>query len=99
MPSSTLAAVSHASTAASSDSKMSFQRITTIGSMPSTNSDATASRTIRSASFSSRWISTQVRPASTAVVQPGERGDELVGRADEHVGDLLGAGSIEASTP
>ena len=34
MPSSTLAAVSQASTAASSDSKMSFQRITTIGSMP-----------------------------------------------------------------
>ena len=88
MPSSTLAAVSHASTAASSDSKMSFQRITTIGSMPSANSDATASRTIRSASFSSRWISTRWAGVA-AVVQPGERGRELVGRADEHVGDLL----------
>jgi len=59
MPSSTLAAVSQASTDASSESKMSFQRITIIGSMPVANSDATASRWSRSASFSSRWISTR----------------------------------------
>ena len=89
MPSSTLAAVSHASTAASSDSKMSFQRITTIGSMPLTNSDATASRTIRSASFSSRWISTRCGPASLPSCSPREGGGELVGGAHEHVGDLL----------
>ena len=37
---------------------MSFQRITTIGSMPLSNSDAMASREIRSPSFSSRLIST-----------------------------------------
>ena len=41
MPSSTLATVSQASTADSSVSKMSFQRITIIGSMPFANSDAT----------------------------------------------------------
>ncbi len=45
--------------AASSDSKMSFQRITTIGSIPATNSDAIASRLSRSPSFSRRWISTR----------------------------------------
>ena len=39
MPSSTFATVSHASTAASSVSKMSFQRITIIGSMPLANRD------------------------------------------------------------
>ena len=37
---------------------MSFQRITTIGSIPCTNSEASASRTLRSPSFSSRLIST-----------------------------------------
>ena len=37
---------------------MSFQRITTIGSIPPSKSDATASRLTRSPSFSSRWIST-----------------------------------------
>ncbi len=60
IPSSTCATVSQASTAASSDSKMSFQRITTIGSMPWTKSDATPSRWRRSPSFSRRWISTRV---------------------------------------
>ena len=38
---------------------MSFQRITTIGSIPLEKSEATASREIRSPSFSSRWISIQ----------------------------------------
>lgn len=45
IPSRTLATVSHASTAASSVSKMSFQRITVMGSMPMANSDVTAERT------------------------------------------------------
>jgi hypothetical protein len=43
----------------SSTANMSFQRITTIGSIPLENSEATASREIRSPSFSSRWISIQ----------------------------------------
>src|SRR6202034_2341582 len=60
MPSITCATVSHASTAASSDSKMSFQRITTIGSAPPpANSEATPSRSSRSPSFSRQWISTR----------------------------------------
>ena len=52
------AAVSVESIASSSRSKMSFQRITIIGSIPVSNSDASASRTMRSPSFSSRLIST-----------------------------------------
>ena len=59
MPSRMCADVSVASIALSSTSKMSFHRITTIGSIPLANSDATASREIRSPSFSSRWISIQ----------------------------------------
>ena len=69
---------------------MSFQRITIIGSMPLANSDATAARTIRSASFSSRWISTRCAASVVAVAQPAQRGDDLLGRAHEHVGHLLG---------
>ena len=45
MPSSTLATRSQASTDSSSVSKMSFQRITTIGSIPWANNCATAVRT------------------------------------------------------
>ena len=52
MPSRMLATRSVASMASSSRSKMSFQRITSIGSMPASNSDASASRTTRSPSFS-----------------------------------------------
>jgi len=59
IPSRICAAVSVASIAFSSTAKMSFQRITTIGSIPLENSEATASREIRSPSFSSRWISIQ----------------------------------------
>ena len=44
MPSSVFATCSQASIASSRRSKMSFQRITTIGSMPASNSDAMASR-------------------------------------------------------
>ena len=58
MPSRMFATRSVASIASSSRSKMSFQRITTIGSIPLSNSDATASRVMRSPSFSSRLIST-----------------------------------------
>jgi hypothetical protein len=54
----TSATRSVASIAPSSRSKTSFQRITTIGSIPVSNSEATASRETRSPSFSSRWIST-----------------------------------------
>ena len=43
MPSSTWATCSQESAAASRDSKMSFQRITTIGSIPATKSEAIAS--------------------------------------------------------
>ena len=58
MPSRMFAALSVASIAASRRSNRSFQRITTIGSMPPSNRDATASRVIRSPSFSSRLTST-----------------------------------------
>ena len=59
MPSMIWAAVSVASIASSSTANMSFQRITTIGSIPFEKSEATASREIRSPSFSRRWISIQ----------------------------------------
>ena len=58
MPSMMLAALSAASMAASRRSKMSFQRITTMGSIPPSNSEATASRVMRSPSFSRRLTST-----------------------------------------
>ncbi len=58
MPSMMFAARSVASIAASRRSNRSFQRITTIGSIPPSNREATASRVIRSPSFSSRLTST-----------------------------------------
>ena len=58
MPSRMFATVSAASIPSSRRSKMSFQRITSIGSMPRSNSDARASRSTRSPSFSRRLIST-----------------------------------------
>ena len=58
MPSRMLATRSVASMASSRRSKMSFQRITTMGSMPVSNSEAIASRVMRSPSFSRRLIST-----------------------------------------
>src|SRR5881628_2057159 len=58
IPSRMYAAVSVESIAFSSRSKMSFQRITTIGSIPDSNSEAISPRTMRSASFSSRLTST-----------------------------------------
>ena len=90
MPSSTWATVSHASTAASSDSKMSFQRITTIGSMPPANSEATPSRCSRSPSFSRRWISTRCGRELGAGAQAAQRLRDLLAGADEHVGELDG---------
>ncbi len=53
----TFAMCSVASIASSRRSKMSFQRMTTIGSIPPSNRDATASRVTRSPSVSRRWIS------------------------------------------
>ena len=88
IPSSTCATVSHASTAASSDSKMSFQRITTIGSMPPANSEATPSRCRRSPSFSRRWISTRCGRELGAGAQAAQRLGDLLAGADEHVGEL-----------
>ena len=58
MPSSVCTAFSVESIASSRRSKMSFQRITIIGSIPWSNSEATASRWMRSPSFSSRLTST-----------------------------------------
>jgi hypothetical protein len=58
MPSRMFAACSVESIASSRRSKMSFQRITSMGSIPRSNSDASASRTTRSPSFSSRLTST-----------------------------------------
>jgi hypothetical protein len=58
IPSRMLATLSVASMAASRRSNRSFQRITTIGSMPPSNREATASRVMRSPSFSSRLTST-----------------------------------------
>ena len=67
---------------------MSRQRITTIGSVPLANSDATASRRRRSPSFSSRWISTRWGASALAAPQAVERLRHLLGRADEDVGQL-----------
>src|SRR5947209_20286808 len=57
MPSRMFATCSVASIAASRRSKRSFQRITTMGSLRPSNSDAIASRLIRSPSFLRRLIS------------------------------------------
>ena len=89
MPSSTLATVSQASTADSSVSKMSFQRITIIGSMPATKRLAIAARWIRSASFSSRWISTSCGPTSRPLRSPRRLVATCSEAFDEHLGDLL----------
>ena len=89
MPSSTLATVSHASTADSSVSKMSFQRITIIGSIPALKRSAMAARCSRSASFSSRWISTSCGRDVEPVAQPAQRGRDLLGGGDQHGRDRL----------
>ena len=68
---------------------MSFQRMTIIGSIPVANSEATAARTIRSASFSRRWISTSCWATVLAVAQPAQAVGHEVGGADEHLGHLL----------
>ena len=74
---------------ASSVSKMSFQRISIIGSMPFANRPATAARWSRSASFSSRWISTRCGAKSAPLRSPRSAGGDLLGATDEHVGHLL----------
>ena len=69
---------------------MSRQRITTIGSVPLANSEATASRRIRSPSFSSRCTSTRWGPSSLPSFRQRERACDLLGGADEHVRELDG---------
>ena len=69
---------------------MSFQRITTIGSMPLTNSEAMPSRLIRSPSFSSRLISTRCGGRSAPVRSAAQRLGDLLGGADEHLGERVG---------
>ena len=66
---------------------MSFQRITTIGSIPLTNSDATPSRCSRSPSSSRRLTSASAAPCRRRA-QAREGGDDLVGGGDEHGGHL-----------
>ena len=75
---------------ASSEAKMSFQRITTIGSMPLANSEAIASRLSRSPSFSRRWISTSAGPTSLPVRSPRSALRDLLAGADEHVAHAVG---------
>ena len=87
MPSSTWATVSHASTAASSDSKMSFQRITTIGSMPLANSDATRVALQPVALVLQPVDLHEVRRELGARAQAAQRLGDLLAGADEHVGD------------
>ena len=67
---------------------MSFQRITTIGSMPPANSEATASRWSRSPSFSSRWISTRCGPELGARAQRAQRLRDLLAGPHQHLGEL-----------
>src|SRR3954453_2989677 len=83
---------------------MSFQRRTTIGSIPFANSAATASRTSRSPSFSRRWISTSsgarsaplrsVRSAratcSAGPTRPSAGGVGAVAERARRAGDVLG---------
>ena len=69
---------------------MSFQRITTIGSMPPANSEATPSRCRRSPSFSRRWISTRCGAQLGARAQAAQRLRDLLAGADEHLGELDG---------
>ena len=82
------ATVSQASTAASSDSKMSRQRITTIGSVPLANSEATASRRRSVALVLEPVDLDQMRRQLAAGAQAAERLRDLLGGADEHVGEL-----------
>ena len=86
MPSRIWAAVSVASIAFSSTANMSFQRITTIGSIPFEKSEATASREIRSPSFSSRWISIQYLSRSLNSSQVVEALGQLLAGRDQDLG-------------
>ena len=89
IPSSTFATVSQASTDSSSVSKMSFQRISIIGSMPFAKSEATAARTEPVALVLQPVDLDEVRREVGAVAQPAQRGGDVLGARDEHVGDLL----------
>ena len=69
---------------------MSFQRITIIGSMPSANSELTASRTSTSARFSSRWISLRAVEISDPLLNPFQRRLDLLGGGMQYLGERLG---------
>src|SRR5215207_9924543 len=88
MPSSTFATVSHESTASSSAFKMSFQRITAIGSMPSANSDATARTDEPVGRVHEPVDLDQVLGGVSAVFERFDRERDLACREDEHRGDL-----------
>ena len=88
-PSRMLAARSVESMASSRRSKMSFQRMTIIGSIPVSNSDASASRTLRSPSFSSRLISTVKWRMSPNVRRRGNRVVQLAAGVVEDPREVL----------
>ena len=89
MPSSMCATVSQASTDASRQSKMSFQRITTIGSMPLANSEATASRWIAVALVLEPVDLDEVAARGRRrCAAPRSASRDLLAGADEHVGHL-----------
>ena len=90
MPSSVFATCSQASIASSRRSKMSFQRMTTSGSMPASNSDAMASRLTRSPSFSRRLTSHRVVRDRRERAQPRHGLGDLARRLQEDVGQALG---------
>ena len=77
---------------------MSFQRITTIGSIPLWNSAATASRLTRSPSFSSLWISTRYG-ASSAPLRSDPTARATCSPAPTRMSPSCAACSIPASTP
>ena len=90
IPSSTFATVSHASTAASSVSKMSFQRISIIGSMPVTNKRRHGGPLEPVALVLEPVDLDELRRQVGAAAQAAQRRRDLLGAADQHHGDLLG---------
>src|SRR5215217_8353774 len=89
MPSRTLATRSQASTDSSSVSKMSFQRITIIGSIPCANSCATEAHELVGLVLQPVDLH-QVSHEVHAVAQLMQRHGHLVRGGDEQVADRLG---------
>ena len=89
MPSSTLATVSHASTADSSVSKMSFQRITIIGSMPATNRSGDRGALDPVGLVLEPVDLDQLRADVEPVAQPAQARGDLLGGGHEHLGHRL----------